>query len=289
MRFDGTHTIGEHRITLPVPPQIALPERKIIAATEAAAWHETRGHGVAAQSVTHPLLTGLASGWEYTSGSQQTLDSSGVIANGPCDTTPVPNSGSPSYNASGALIDGYFDFNDTGGIIGAGKTDPWFIMFECNPAVEDSALFQAIAPVFGNPYGLGVQSVPVSTWQPFSSLQNDSGGLGTCGPTPDAAYPFTLNQNNIIFGWYDPSIPGLSVQVNNGTVSTLNLDTQFGGSGWALTAGPVDLQITPPTSGRIRRARIWIGANALVIASTYRSTLYNSGNGISDAVLAATT
>src|SRR5690242_12570119 len=107
MRFTGTHIPGAHTIVVPNPAPIVLPERKIIAATEAAAWHEKRGGAAVSQDEnggggdTHPLLTDLAAGWELTAGPQQTLDSSGVVASGPYDASLV-GAEPIVYSANGA-------------------------------------------------------------------------------------------------------------------------------------------------------------------------------------------
>lgn len=284
MRFDGTHNPGEHQVIVPTPPQVILPERKVIGAKEAAKWHATRGGAVAADA-DPVLLADLVAGWALTAGPQQTLDSTGVIASGPRDLT---STGDMSFSSSGARFPGT-QYPPTGymshpnnSVFNMAGSD-WeleFIYKIPSTVIEQNYLF---GKLFGSQPGENDQLL-VRVFHDTLGGPNSIDILVCDGAVSNfvtASAP--REQFNYVGVWYTASTKTLSIQINGGTVQNKVLTTGMSNTDGVLAFGYDSYE--DGCDGWLKYVRLWIGS----LKTDSRTWRYNAGAGRTDAEVAAYT
>jgi hypothetical protein len=270
----GRHPPGANRIIVPTPPPMVLPERKIISATEAARWHEMRGGAVAAEEEAGDpiLLTDLVAGWALTSGPQQTLDSSGVIASGPLDFPPKDI----TYSANGALYVGVGSATLNLPLAGAlliGDQD-FFVSAEFAVSIAGEAANLTYDTFWGSTLFAGQDTPPAQVSSFLAEPDEDYSELVVTPPAYSTRFCFDY--------WYDHLTDTLSMSINNAAATTASL---VGGTHEPDATSL--FQITCSSTLPIRRVRYVIGDISAWVAS--RTWRYNSGAGRDDAEIAAYT
>jgi hypothetical protein len=273
----GRHPPGANRIIVPTPPPMVLPERKIISATEAARWHEMRGGAVAAEEEAgDPILLPGLIGWALTSGPEQTLDSSGVIASGPLDLTAV---GSPTYGADGVVLNGSTQYlnhaYDASFDIGDG---PALLYYEalCDSLPADNG-YQFVFTK-GDEFVSYITTSGANT--AFHSYIAD-GDSGYPDVSPAPSHPISVSTRYLLIG--GPNLTTLKMGLYGTGIGSVAM-----GGGNPILNVPLRIGSFDGAdyfwNGKIRRVRLWIGANAATIIgdAAIVSWLYNSGAGRTD-------
>lgn len=249
------------------------------------------------------LLPGLV-GWALTAGPQQTLSSAGVIASGPLDLTA---NGSITYDADGANLTGTQYLSVASAVALQAGSAALFMYCEYlanppYPGVDEARTDSLVAKAATDgaylvEYSLHAiahnSSIPEDDQSRpyFNATDNAETFDITPQPIPSPVNALSQFQSRMVMmAWWGASGTVYKVQQNNeavGSATAADL-VRFAGSN-PLNIGRDIADGLDNANGKIRRVRLWIGDTATLIggSAAIRTWLYNSGNGRTDAEIAA--